>query len=386
MSRPRLLHLTHRDSLGGGPVVISSLLKGLQNDTEQLLVYGGTPGRAAATSRALGIPSVRVALDSLPRAATVGLLQLIVQFRRFSPSVTFLHGQWAGPIGTLAWRASGRPGRLVYLAHCSAFYHSTTLTRAIRNYLAEIIPCHSAHTVVALSHGSHYQYLFRGWVPESRLTLIHNGIDPQQTPAPEKIAHHRDDVGMSPDEVHVVFCGRLDPQKRPDWMLHAWAGHRQQCSSSVKSRLWMIGDGPWAHRVRLLRHELRLTDSVELVGPSDHGPLWIAAADLVILTSVFEGHALVPLEAMAASRPVLAMHCEGIDDSIVHQQTGLLVELGDIPSMASAITQLVSDSALRQKLGHQALTHVTKNFPLERTITAYRRLIFEQSPNDERCH
>ena len=82
---------------------------------------------------------------------------------------------------------------------------------------------------------------------------------------------------------------------------------------------------------------------------------WIEEADAFVLSSRFEGWGLVLGEAMAAGLPSISFDCPfGPADMITHDHDGLLIEEGNIDAMANALSQLMGDSALRDRLGAQA--------------------------------
>lgn len=368
----KVAHFIHFDGRGGGPVVASQLAEGLHEDYEQIVFLSGS-GKFNATCERLGIPVVKVPTRSLITSlANISLLAR--EFKRHSIDLLILHGQWAGPIGALAARLAGTP-LSIYIAHCPAFYHSTTLLRAIRNYIAEKIPCYFASRTVTLSEGNHYNYLFRGWAPESRLIQIHNGVAIESAPADSERQEFRKSMGWSsePASRHAVFVGRLDDQKRPDWLIETWA--KVQSRGKSRWHLWIVGDGREKAACEAMVARLALSEQVHFVGEQPDGRIWLNAADLVIMTSLYEGHALVPLEAMLCKRCIAAFAVDGVTDSIIHQKTGLLCELGDTTLLAANIDYLFSNDDVREQMGRNGHMFVKETFPLSATLDQYRRLI-----------
>lgn len=299
--------------------------------------------------------------------------QLARLFRQSGVDGVVLHGQWAGPIGALAAKLAGVK-HSIYIAHCPAFYHSTTLFRVIRNYIAEIIPCRSCQRVVTLSEGNYYNYLFRGWAPESHLVRIANGFD-TTTALPDREAF-RQQNGFDPNTRHCVFVGRLDDQKRPDWLIEAWAGAQSlRHPSTPPWLLWIVGDGTERSSSEALARELGVAGSVKFAGYQPEGLPWINAADLVVMSSLYEGHALVPLEAMACSRAIVAFAADGVTDSVVHGKTGLLCEIGDTQALGLSIARLLQSDVERETFGRNGRQLVHEQFPLSKTVARYRTLL-----------
>ncbi len=368
----RITHFLHLDGPGGGPKVIRQLLQGLPSNWKQNLIHGGT-GSLSAWCAAAGIASEQVPTTN-PYTSLFHLGKIRNALLRHSPDIILLHGQWAGPIGALALRRGPRPPA-IYVSHCPAFYHSTNLLRVVRNHIAESLPCQSCAAVVALSKGNHYNYLFRGWVAEERLHHIYNGMDPDDLPSSfdkSQIQHRH----FPAPSCNAVFVGRLDEQKRVDWLIEAWdEALNFQAKADVSTwHLWIVGEGPTRKLVEHKRRCSRLPSSIHLIGAHPHGMAWIAAADLVVMSSLYEGHALVPLEAMACAKPVASFDTEGVVDSIAHGRTGLLAPLGDCKSLGQAIAMLLSDPKRSLEMGKEGRERLIKNFPLRKMLAAYTTL------------
>lgn len=364
--RPRAAHVLHWDGPGGGPVVMRRLMESLRDGWEPVAIVGGD-GPLAAWCRENGIAVACCRLHPFVFAPW-GLVQVARALRRFRPEVAVLHGQWAGPVGALAARWAGVP-RSVYIAHCPAFYHSTSLWRALRNYVAERIPCAWCDRVVVLSDGSRTNYLVRRWVPPEKLAWIPNGTDPAEAPGAEAVAAHRRGQGWDPASCHFVFAGRLDDQKRVDWLLRAW----QRAGLHGRAHLWIVGGGRGLRALQAQARRLGVEDSCTFAGPRAEARLWIAAADVVVLGSLYEGHALVPLEALASGRPVAATAVDGITDTVRHGENGLLAPPSDLDAMAWNLVRMM-DPELRQRLGAAAAASAA-SFTWDRSVESYRRLL-----------
>ncbi|MCS7008367.1 MAG: glycosyltransferase family 4 protein, partial [Chthoniobacterales bacterium] len=290
-------------------------------------------------------------------------------------------GQWAGPVGAVAARIAGLRN-VVYVAHCPAFYHSTSLWRVLRNYFAEIVPCRLAKRVVALSYGSWYGYLYRGWVPEGHLVEIKNGVDLRIVPTSEEAKAFREQNLKPVSDVHAVFVGRIDDQKRVDWLLEAWAeAIRIRPTAAPGWHLWIVGGGSSSgneeEKVKKLALEMNLGENVHFVGQRRDSMLWIAAGDFVVMSSLYEGHALVPLEAMACSKAVVAFNTHGIEDSVIHEETGLLAMLGDTNELGNMIAKIAMDESLRRKMGQRGRKRCEELFRVEYSLKKYEFLYEE---------
>jgi glycosyltransferase involved in cell wall biosynthesis len=141
-------------------------------------------------------------------------------------------------------------------------------------------------------------------------------------------------VGEPDDPPHVLYVGRLSPEKGILDLVEACAG----------LPLVVVGDGPLRERV---------PEAVGFVAPSELGPYYRAAA-VVAAPSRREGYGVAAREAMAWGRPVVATAVGGLTDAVDNEVTGLLVQPADVPALRAAIERLLGDPELRGRLGAAA--------------------------------
>lgn len=153
-------------------------------------------------------------------------------------------------------------------------------------------------------------------------------------------------------QVHILFLGRIGDRKGVPQLGDALARMRHHDSW----RATIGGDGH-VEAARAKAKELGLTERVDLpgwVGPERVAEL-IATADIMVLPSFAENLPMSVIEAMASGLAVVATPVGAVPDIIKDGETGLLVEPGDVDALAAALTRLVEDAPLRQRLGRAAL-------------------------------
>jgi glycosyltransferase involved in cell wall biosynthesis len=369
MAMPKVCHIIHEDGPGGGPVVIMDHLAATARQFDLSVIHGGR-GKLAAYCDAAGIPHWQVPIH---RRATVllGFFQLVAALRKAKPDLAILHGQWAGPVGALALPLAG-VRRSIYLAGWPAFYTDWDLWRVIRNRIGEAIPCHLCNRVVVLSLGSWYQYSIRKLAP-GKLRLIHNGIDLNRVPSAEQTRALREANGWDSQRCHVVSVGRLSDQKCVHWLLRSW---RIVQEKRPDARLWIIGGGLEEESLHRLARELDITATCTFLGSRPNGIEYVAAADIVAMTSLYEAHAMVPLEAMAAGKPIVTSDVDGVSDSIRDGVEGFLLPPGEIEAYATRLLLLIEDPALRRAMGEAGRLRASE-FSITHTNSQYSLLIEE---------
>src|SRR5205085_5052595 len=117
-----------------------------------------------------------------------------------------------------------------------------------------------------------------------------------------------------------------------------------------------------------LTAELGLQPSVRFVGYQSNVADWLALADVIVMPSLYEGLPLVAIEALAASRAVVATAVDGTPEVIVHEKTGLTVPPAESQPLAAAICRMLANPALRTKLGRAGRDWVFQNFTQEQQV------------------
>lgn len=367
--KPRTVHLVHFDGPGGGPQSIRNFASHLQNEYEHEFIMDGH-GLITDYAKQAGLKAFHIPLRKLWKIP-FGFLPLVRLLRQRRPDVLILHGQWAGPIGALAGKCA-RVKSMIYIARFPAFYTDWDLRRIIRNHFAELIPCRLADKTVVLSQGNAYQYLIRGLVADDKAVLINNCVSPDSY-VDEPTRHHiREQFGWDPSDCHVCSVGRIADQKRLDWLLRAW---KTVCAAEPRARLWIVGGGDATEVAALkqLTADLALTGCTFL-GPQPHGVRFLAAADIVAMTTLYEGHANIPLEAMLNGKPIVANGVDGVTDSLTNGVEGFLVQPGDIQQFADRLLELIRTPTLREEMGNRGMERA-KAFSPKVIYTRYRELL-----------
>ena len=153
----------------------------------------------------------------------------------------------------------------------------------------------------------------------------------------------------------IVTMGRLVEQKDHVTLLKAVAS----VAKTHSIRVVIMGDGPLRHKLETLAQELGINNLVEFWGFIQHPFPYIAAADLFVLSSKWEGFGKVLAEAMGCGTAVISTDCPyGPNEIIENGRSGLLVPVGDPEGLAEAITRLLDDPELRNRLATEGRSRV----------------------------
>jgi glycosyltransferase involved in cell wall biosynthesis len=153
----------------------------------------------------------------------------------------------------------------------------------------------------------------------------------------------------------ALFVGRLAAQKDVPLLLDAVAG---LCSRHGGLRLVCLGDGP--ERGRLLARAIAAGLDLAWLGARPHGEVArvMAACDLLVLPSRYEGFARVLMEAAAAGLPIVTTDVSGADDAVRDGETGRIVPVGDGAALGRAMGELLEDPARAAEMGRRGQAHM----------------------------
>ena len=181
---------------------------------------------------------------------------------------------------------------------------------------------------------------------------------PPLSPPPEPSrtrADVRAGLGLAEGERLVVSVGRFHPQKDLPTLVRAFGLLRQ---GRADVRLALVGSGPAEAEVRELVTRLGLDDAVVLPGYSANGADELAAADVVALSSRWEGTPVVVAEALRLQQPVVATAVGGVPTLVEDGVTGRLVLPGDPEAFATALAEVLADPDGAAALGRAGRARV----------------------------
>lgn len=228
--------------------------------------------------------------------------------------------------------------------------------------LAARILGRSSDRVVAVSGHVGTQLVSAG-LRADRLDVIENAVAPLPVRNRQR-ARRR--LGLA-DDVPVVVCiARLARQKRHDLLIEAWP------HVGGDALLLVVGDGPTRPELEAAVGSAGLSSRVRLLGRRQDVDWLLAAADLAVLATDWEGLPVSLLEAMTVGVPVLASRVGGVEEAL--GAAAFLVEPGSSRALAEGINALLADASARSALAAQGGELVAARFAPDRMLAGYRRL------------
>ncbi|RME48595.1 MAG: glycosyltransferase [Caldilineae bacterium] len=214
---------------------------------------------------------------------------------------------------------------------------------------------------------------------EGKIFTIANGVDIRRYSRPgDKIALCRE-LNL-PDTCRLaVTVGRLTEQKGHTHLIEAAA---DILARHPDTRFLFVGDGELREALQAQVKHAGLTEHIHFLGNRPDVPDLLAAADLFILPSLWEGLSVALLEAMAAGRPIVATAVSGSTQVMVDGATGLLVPPADSKSLARAVCTLLDAPERAVAMGQAARQRVALHYSAQKQarehVALYRRLLAPQ--------
>jgi glycosyltransferase involved in cell wall biosynthesis len=215
------------------------------------------------------------------------------------------------------------------------------------------------------------QALMRDGIPAERLIAIPNGIDLRKFTqvSGEGV---RAEFGLPADRPLLGVVGRLHPAKDHENLFRALAAMPQARAGEVSCLV--VGTGELQDALHAMVRQMGLEPCVVFTGMRTDVPRLVAALDVFVMPSRWEGLPIALLEAMASAKPVICTRVGGIPDVVRDGDNGLLVDASDPAQLQQRIAQLLDSPDERTRLGLRARDTVIERFDVTRTAAAYNNL------------
>lgn len=332
------------------PIKTSGLWERLQT----AVAAGLTP----ALGRSLGDLAAATADDAIQAISLATVLQ--------SRNIRHIHVHFASGATTVARLASAISGiPYSFTAHAVDIFHESVRDEDLQLKLEQ------AHHAVTISRFN-LRYLRRRFpTSTSRLHLVRNGLELERFP-------YRDPRPLS-TPLRIAAVGRLIEKKGFQYLLPAAA---ELVDCGVKLDLRIAGTGILAEELQANISQLKLSDSVRLLGPQTQDQIHelLDSADVFMAPCVVgadgnaDGMPTVLLEAMATGVPCISTSVTGIPEAVRNGSTGVLVRPGNPHALARAVHTLTSPGTDRVSLARNARALVEEDYDVRRQAELLRAL------------
>jgi glycosyltransferase involved in cell wall biosynthesis len=320
--------------------------------------------------RESGIPILGLGRRS---TASVGAWRTLVRFlRKERIDVVHSHMFGSNAWGSVTARLAGTP---VMVAH----EHMWSFEGApLRRTIDRVVIGRLADSFIAVSEDARQRMIHLVGLPKEKVVVIRNGIN--ELPQVDRRAA-REQLGIPSDRLVVASVGLLRPEKAFEVLLRATAIAKEGVPELVTV---IAGEGPERPQLEALARELGIDQQLRLLGYHDDIPAVLAASDICVCCSDYEGGPLSVMEYMAAGKAVVSTNAGGLPELVESDVTGLLVNARDPEGLAAAMERLLTDQSLRDRLGEEGRARATTQLSFGRTLSdveaLYLRLLKQEGP------
>jgi len=345
-----ILYVITKLELGGAQRHLVSLIAHL--DTEKFRVFLCTAHEGMLLEDAERIPQITIYRSRyLERAINPfkdipAFFEIVRLIRKHKIDIVHTHSSKAGIIGRLAAGYAGVTN-VVHTVHGWSFNDCQPGWVPWFFLWMEKLAARRTKRIIVVSESDRQKGIRSRIAQEPRFTHIPYGVDMEGCSRAEAQGLKKE-LGIAAGEQVVVDISCLKPQKAPEDFVrvaHAVALRH------ARARFILVGDGVLRPRVTALRARLGLQDTLILAGWRRDIPRILTAADILVLTSLWEGDPLVVHEAMRCGIPVVATNTGGVAETVEEGVTGFLVAPHDVHGMTDKIGVLLEDDALRTRMG-----------------------------------
>ncbi|MBI5625526.1 MAG: glycosyltransferase family 4 protein [Elusimicrobia bacterium] len=291
------------------------------------------------------------------------------------------NGGYPGALGCRAAAAAARLAgarRVIFNVNSAA--KPLLLPKAAFELLIDWVVKRCSDVFVTASQYAGKALAARGF-PAERIIQI-----PNSSPIPAPVrdpADVRAGLGLGPEHVAFAMLAFFGPWKGHAVLVDAVAElKREQGDRIAGLRILLVGEGPDTEPIRRRVSKAGVGEHFVFAGFRADAMEVLSASEGLVLPSIFwkgvsEDMPYCILEAMALSKPVIASALSGITETVVHEETGLLVPPSDVPALADALLRMYRDADFRVRAGKRGCERFFDLFETSQTTRRYRQLYTE---------
>jgi glycosyltransferase involved in cell wall biosynthesis len=378
MSKLPVLHVITRLIVGGAQE--NTMLTAALLDSQRYAVdvisgpQTGPEGSLIEEVQARGVPLdiyPNLRREIAPWRDLLALVQLTRRMHRKHYTIVHTHSSKAGVLGRLAAKLAGVP-TIVHTVHGWSFHeHMSPLRRRLFVAL-EKLAASFTDAMIVVAEPDIEKGLHEGIGHRDQYRMIRSSISLERfDPATVDGTAVRRELDLSLEAPVLGNVGRFSAQKNPlDWVRVA----SRVARAIPDCRFLLVGDGPLRAEVEALIAEEGLAERFVLTGLRRDVPRMLAAMDVFLLTSLWEGLPRVIPQAMSMRVPVVANRADGTVEAISHDETGFLAEPGDLEALAQYSLTLLRDAERRRAMGARGRKFATHEFDVQEMVARIDRL------------
>lgn len=343
----KVLHVVEATRAGVGKHVVDLTAWQAENDTDVHVIYNTRDLDQNFTRALEANHEIKWTGIDIPRSPNVKFLKVVRLIRKYieKEGVQIVHGH--SSIGGAIARLSSFHLRVRVIYTPNAFLsmdpRAPKLKKIAVKYIERMLS-HITTVIIAVSieEEQHFQKEIKG---RCEIHVVNNGISAAELGNRDSI---RRSYGLKHEDVVVGYVGRLDHQKAPLDLVKTMI---EVVNRDDSFKLMLIGDGLLKINTEdALKKSKKLANRTTRIDYAN-GQQIMAAFDIFVLPSIYEGFPYVVLEAMSNGLPIVTTHESCVKSSVKHGVNGFVTNAGNITALTNHILDLIQNSALRESMG-----------------------------------
>jgi glycosyltransferase involved in cell wall biosynthesis len=364
-----ILYLEHHSSIiGGGQISLMQLMKNLDKRKFNPILICPEKGDLAAEAKKHHIQTIFIPLPSLKA------LKVVTVFQSFRKLLNIIKKERVALLHANSSRSMMYAMLLRLFHRIEIIWHIRIVDKdSLFDRLFEPF----ANKIITNSKATARRF---SWLKDqNKIVTIYNGLDLKSFDENNDGLKIKKELSIKDEVIIIGTIAKLQPKKGIHILLNA-APQIIKKFPSVK--FLIVGDAPEAEvsylkQLKSLIKKLNISKHVILPGFRNDISQIMKVIDIFVLTSFSESFGRVLIEAMAASKPIIASNVGGIPEVVTDGEAGILVPAAKVDVLAEKMNHLLQDKNLREQMGSQGRKRVEELFTIEQHVSSIEKVYSE---------
>ncbi len=350
----KVLECIRQGQIGGGESHLLSLVENMDRNRFEPVVLSFTPGPMVDRLKEMGVETHVIYTE---RPFDIFKWKKVKDFIR-DKKIDLVHAHGTRANSNVLWASKKLQIPVIYTIHGWSFHPDQKMIVQKLRIAGEKYLTSKSDLNISVSKSN--QQSGKEFIKSFHSEVVNNGIDLQKFNPDKPHKDIRKKLGISTEEILVLFIARFTHHKQPLTLINAFS---KALKNYPEMHLLMVGDGDQKDQATQLIQSLNLEKKITLLPFRQDVPDVLASADIYVLPSLWEGLPIGLLEAMSMQKAIIASNVDGTSEIIENNVNGILVQTDElIENTANAIVSLCKNKTLRQAYQQKAKETIAEKF------------------------
>lgn len=350
----RVLETIRQGQIGGGESHLLSLVENLDKDKFEPIVLSFTDGPMVDRLKAMGVKAEVIYTET---PFDVRVWSKVKQFL-IDNKIELIHAHGTRANSNVFWAAKQLNIPIIYTIHGWSFHDDQNIL--VKNFRLWGERLLTQRSKLNISVSASNQLTGIKNIKNFNSVVVNNGINQSKFNPELNFSNVRGELGVKESEILILFLARFNHQKQPLSLIKAF---EKVLKTNNNLKLLLVGDGEQKAEALEFVNSKGLDKSILFQSFRQDVPDVLAAADIFVLPSLWEGLPIGLLEAMAMGKAIIATKVDGTSEVIEDGYNGLLISVDNLEqNLVEAILKLSADKSLQQTIGLNARNTVSLKY------------------------